>query len=420
MRPSSIFLAAAVGLSATTVAIAPALAQESSRSVGLEEALALFRRNSPELQLARSRLRRDLGAERQGRAVSNPTASFTTEAVGEYSEQYLNVTQRVDFLWDAGGRNRRAQSLELAAKARFQADSARLASEVKRAYLEAWTGAEEVLALRRVDEVVDDLVDVAAKRFAEGDLAGYDLRRLRVERASVGRLLAQAEVTLAYSQERLAALVSGGDGMAQLQPRPLPDAAPAPSVSFDAVTLAVARRPEIRAAQANADAREAEAGLARRSFLAGASVTGGLKVQSDGREGLFLGFQVPVPILDRRSGAVDAARAAVQGADAEVEWVKRAVMQEASIALSRLQSAHRQRALLGDAGLEDAAELLRIARVAYDEGEVGIVEMVDAADTFLEAQLMDSAVRAEGWLAYFELDQAVGGFPDEIETGDER
>ena len=93
---------------------------------------------------------------------------------------------------------------------------------------------------------------------------------------------------------------------------------------------------------------------------------------------------------------------------------------EASASLARLSSAGRQRALVGESGLDEAADLLRIAQIAYDEGEVGIVELLDAADTFLEAQLMQSAVRADGWLAFFELDRAVGGFPNLPETGVEQ
>jgi cobalt-zinc-cadmium efflux system outer membrane protein len=66
---------------------------------------------------------------------------------------------------------------------------------------------------------------------------------------------------------------------------------------------------------------------------------------------------------------------------------------------------------LGDGGLDEAARLVEIARVAYEEGEIGIVELLDAADAYLDARLMNGAVHAEGWLAHFELQRAVGGMP---------
>jgi len=389
MRTSSAVLSACVSLAALTLAPNPAPGQEPPRSVTLEEGLALFNRNSPEIQLARSQLQSQLGAGLQGRAVPNPILSFTNE----------NLTH---------------------AQASFEADSARLTLEVKRAYLEAWAGADAVEALRRVDEVVARVLNVAVERFSAGDLAGYDLRRLRFERGSLGRRLAQAEVEVTRAEERLGALVLASGGTEKIRPRPLGGVAPGTPPDFDAAAAAVGGRSEVRAARAAVDARRAEAGMARRPFLDGTSLTGGLKQQSDGREGLFLGVQIPIPVLDRRDGAVDAAHSDLAGADAQVEWVKRAVAVEASVAMARLSSAHRQMELVGDGGREEAAELLRIVLLAYDEGEVGIVELMDATDTVLEALLMESAVRVDGWLAYFELDQAVGGLPARQDSGDER
>ena len=155
-------------------------------------------------------------------------------------------------------------------------------------------------------------------------------------------------------------------------------------------------------------------------MLAGTAVIGGFKQQSDGRSGLFLGVQLPIPVLDRRSGAVDAATAEVERSESELDLLRLVVAREASLADSRLAGARRQQALLGDSGVEQAEQLLSIARVAYDEGEVGIVELVDAADAFLEARLLDSSVRAELWIAFHELEYAIGGFPREAETGAER
>ena len=65
-----------------------------------------------------------------------------------------------------------------------------------------------------------------------------------------------------------------------------------------------------------------------------------------------------------------------------------------------------------------SSQLLTIARVAYEEGEVGIVELVDAADAFVEARLLENSIRAEEWLAYFELEHAIGGFA--ADTGVDR
>ena len=133
-------------------------AQETKETVTLEEALNLFGQNSPELQLARSRLRAALGGIRQDRALPNPQIGVTHEALGDYSESYLNLTQQVDFLWETANRGVRAEALGSRARAQFLADSVRLVSAVKRAYIDAWESRETVEVYRRSDDVMGELL----------------------------------------------------------------------------------------------------------------------------------------------------------------------------------------------------------------------------------------------------------------------
>ena len=396
-------------------------AQDPERvtSITLEEAIQRFHRNSPELLLARIRLRHDLAASRQGRATPNPTVSFTSEDLGEYSERYLNLTQRMDFLWTGGSRGRRAEAQEIGARARLRADSTRLGLEVRKAYVQAWGDAERVEALRDADAIVRDLLHAANARFAAGDLAGYDVRRLSVERVQVSHRLTQAELELRHSQLRLGALVAG-KGIEPLGAKAELGNAPTVPFDFDAVGAAMVGRSEIVAGGATMDDRDATAALARASRLSGASLTGGLKTQSDGRSGLFLGVQLPLPLLDRRSAAVEAANANVDRAALQMELIRRTVSRQALLALTRLEAAQRMLGLIGEGGVGEGDRLLVIARISYDEGELGIVGVLDAAETYLEAQFMKTAIRAESWLAFFELDRAVGGLPAGIATGDER
>lgn len=417
MNTSSIVLTVAV---VVAVAAAPVRTQEPPASLSLEEALDLFGRNSLELRMARSRLRSELGNARQGRAIANPTASITNEDLGQYSERYFNLSQRVDFIWEAGSRGRRAEARANEARAAFQADSTRMALAMKRAFVDAWQQARVVGALTEVDGAVAEVLEDAAVRFAEGDLAAYDLRRLRVARASVGRRLARAAVSLADVERKLGSLVAGDGSLPRVRaeaPTLSPSQLPPDLVAVD---RALARRPELAAARSATEALDAEASLVRRSWLVGTALTGGFKQQSDGRSGLFLGLQLPVPLLDRRRGAVDAAEAEVDRSESESELLRLAVAREASLAHARFQSASLQQALWEDGGIGEATDLLSIARLAYEEGEVGIVELVDAADAFLEARLLDSSVRAEVWIAFFELEHAIGGLPGEVETGVER
>ncbi len=410
MRGVSIaFVSASWVCAALLGATPPLLAQGSGESVTLAEAMSLFGQNSPQLQLARSRLRFALAEARQDRAVPNPRLAATHEALEDYSESYLTLNQSLDFLWERSDRNTRADALEARARGIFLADSLRMALEARRAYLEAWQRREIVATYQRALEVVDGLVASAEARFEERDVAGYDLRRLRLERLQLGRRMAAAELDLGEAEQQLGALVLDLDDLRPLaaeNPGAMETGVPARE---GLVARAWANRPEIRSAESLAGALAAAAGLARSSVLSGTSLTGGLKRQADGLDGVFVGLEIPLPVADRRRGARDAAQAEVTAAGWEVDLLRRSIARQVSLAASRLETAQRQSRLLGPSGGEEALELLEIARLSFQEGETRAVDLLDATRAFIEARLLDSELRGELWITYFELEQAVGG-----------
>ncbi len=58
----------------------------------------------------------------------------------------------------------------------------------------------------------------------------------------------------------------------------------------------------------------------------------------------------------------------------------------------------------------DPDDLLDMALVAYAEGEMELVELLDAADALHEARTAELSLRAAFWTAYFDLERALGGF----------
>lgn len=411
--PAFAVLAAAVVLTPS-----PGAGQQIPASLSLDEAVARFVETSPELRAARSRLRAQVAETRQSRAAANPTFTFTNEDVGAYSERYFNVNQPVDFLWAGGPRSERADARAEAARAAFRADSAQAVFALKTTFLDAWQGGEEVEAFREALTVVGEVVEDAAERVDAGDLAVYDLRRLTVGRAMLERQLRAAELELADAERRLGALVVVDGSLPRV--RAEAPGLPGETPGLDPSEAALAGSPELARAHSVARALEAEVSLARRSWLSGTSLTGGFKDQSDGRSGLYLGVHVPLPLLDRKGAAVDAARAGAERGRAEIDAVRLRIAREAALAGARLQAALEQRTAADEDRLVGANELLVTARVAYAEGEAGVVEFVDAAEAFLEARSLDVQVTRAIWDARFELEHVMGGFPDGSPTGAER
>jgi outer membrane protein TolC len=67
--------------------------------------------------------------------------------------------------------------------------------------------------------------------------------------------------------------------------------------------------------------------------------------------------------------------------------------------------------VVGDGATDGADDLLDIAMVAYEEGEMELVALLDAAEATHAERTDRARLQADLWIAYFDLERALGGFP---------
>jgi cobalt-zinc-cadmium efflux system outer membrane protein len=167
-------------------------------------------------------------------------------------------------------------------------------------------------------------------------------------------------------------------------------------------------RAELRALQRVGDRADREAEAVRRARLPTPTVFGGLKRadnESSRERGGVIGVNVAFPLFD--SGGREAARWTAERARVDAERTAledqiRAEVTRASEALALRQVAlSEDQASAGD-------ELMRIAEVAYREGDVGILELLDAVRTASRASIRSLEIRLDARLAQIALERAVG------------
>ena len=384
--------------------------EDSVRQVGLRDALRLFQENNLSLQRARSEARSFKGTAKQARAYPNPTIQATHEPVWRkgtrQSETYLNVRQRVEW----AGRSARieaARQTSAAAQARAAADSAQLALQVAEAYAEAATAETRLRRLTQVTRVFRRADSSMANRETEGDASGYAVRRIRLERARYEQRLAAARLEAESARRTLARMILPGE-TPSVAAEPLPSTMPPPVSEREALRAALRRRPELRRWQLEVGARQATVQTVRREAWPDPSLTAGYKRQSDGFDGVFLGVGMALPLFDRNQGNTEAASARLQAAQTQQSLARREIQNEVRRAHEAYVTSRRQTDLLEGNLLAGADDLLRIAQVSYDEGEMSLVELLDAADAYRDARLRAVDLRADLWKGYFELRRAMG------------
>ena len=404
-----LLLVAALGFLPATVA-----AQEPTRRVSLEEALRLFAANNLELRLARYRRAEAAGLARQANAFPNPTATVTHEPLSRdgqsYSETYLTLSQRFELPGERRARAAAADRVLGAAEARVRADSARLSFAVKHAFVEAAVAEEHLAISERVTGVFRLGAQSAAVREAEGDISLYDLRRLLVERTRYENRLAEALLAVSAARRSLALLILVEAEAAEVAPRgPLGVSPPEPALDR-VLEGAPSRRQEIVAARSEVEAVQAGVRLARAERIPDITATGGSKQQSDGFRGFFLGVSIPLSLFDRSAGAVEATEAQVRSAEERLVLTSRQVENDLRRTIEVYRSLRGRTEFLGEDSLDEDPDLLQIAQLAYDAGEMDLVQLLDAAEALWDARTARARLKADLWTTYYDLERAVGGF----------
>lgn len=383
---------------------------DSLRTVSLREALRLFQKNNLSLRRAQSEAQALQGTARQTRAYPNPTLQATHEPVWRdgthQSETYLNLSQQLEW----SGRSARiaaAQERAAAAQARAATDSARLALQVTQAYVEAATAETRLRRLRQVTRVFRQADSSMAERETGGDASGYAVRRVRLERTRYEQRLAAARLDVESAHRQLALLILPNDAPS-VAAASLPTSVPPPVSKRKALRTALRQRSELRRRQSEVDAQKAARRAARWKAWPDPALTAGYKRQSDGFKGMFLGVGIPLPLFDRNRGAAEAESARLETARTQKTLARREIRTEVRRAHDAYASARRQFQLVGGDLLTGADDLLRIAQTSYDEGEMSLVELLDAASAYRDARLKTIDLREALWTRYFKLLRAMG------------
>ena len=436
------------------VALAPPVAAQSLSEV---EAVARMRAEYPQAAALRFGVR-EFAADARGRTLSpNPAVAYTREEAGAAVDDFLLVSQELPLrgrrllLGEAAGHAVSARAAE--ADARLLA----VETELRLVFADLLLAQERVRSLEAGAGRLDGLIAVLRTREEQGEGSRFDRLRAEREAAEVDADRALADIARRQAQARLAAFFAEGtdpDGLTaagRLDDYLPPASAPVPPPEG---------RHDYRALGLEAERWGVEGRAARRLRLPSAQVTGGLKrsigpgptgaglgstgaglgltdtgLRSTGTGlgstgagfgstgaglgstgaglgstgvGFVLGASVSVPLFDR--GQAQAARASAARARVEAE---RQVLAARIAAEVRAASA----AAVGERELADrylaesvarADELVAIATAAYEEGEFGILELLDAHRVSLRANLRSLDLSASARRAAVELNRAAG------------
>lgn len=403
----------------------PERAGADSVSLTLREAQVRGLRSSRTVSGAREAAAAASARARQAADFPNPVLSYarenTSAGAARNSQGIITLGQPIE----PGLRSVRHRAASLrseAAAALLRRAEDEVLYDVARAFARVMESDRRAQLATDAVAVFERAQRVSDARFAAGDISGYAQGRVRLEAARYRALSAEAELERRRARLALAGLLVVGDAPMTPDAFRLDTAAASADASADGshrtisvdslVALALQRRPDLSAARLEAESRTADARVAGRERIPTATVTAGVKTEEAYGLGTLRGFVVgvalPLPLWDRGTAAAQAADADAREAHVLARLLERRVELEVREAHSALDALEEQLAALTPALGELATATVRAAESAYAEGEIPLVEWLDAVRAHQEAEATLAALRAESIIRRSALDRAIG------------
>ena len=406
---------------AVALVVRPARAAEETAQVTLDEAVALLRRQSPELLAGALKVRAAQGDVTTARLYPNPTLSFGAGnfpigrtnppgiGAGDTVNEQVGIGQEL-VLWGKRGERIAAAHGRMAAAGAERADlDRRLVFEVRARFVRTLVAGERLRLARENLTHYRETVRVSRERADAGEISAAEFDKIALEQRGFEHEVADAEVERRQAVAELLPLL--GLDVADLVPV---GELRLPAARTDTDTLvseALRRRPDLTAAERAAEAAEAALRLARAERWP--NVTVGVQYTHDefqvaGNLANSLGanFSLPLPLVNRNQGEIERAEAEALIARREVQKLRLGIPQEVRTAVTSYTVAGERVRRFEEAFLRQSEDARRAAEVSYREGAISLLEFVEAERTFIQTQRDHLDALLDGHLSAFDVTRA--------------
>ncbi len=388
--------------------------------LSLEDALRLAVERNPSLLAGRNGVEMAEAMRLDARLRPNPAVSFEG---GSYNQE---LTFRVDQEIELAGRRRlRMQAAEAGVavgQSMFQDQRRRLEFDVRRGYFGVVLAKADLDVARTALEEIDRIIGLNRARYEQGEISGGDLRRTQVERLKFVDDLFAAQLALRNARSALLALINApdlsvefdvvealsvADGPATSGQRP----APAPVLPLDATSLraqALAGRPDLLAAQGEAQRADTETRLQRALRTPNITVGGGYR-RDFGSNAVVFGITVPLPFSNRNQGGIARAEAERRRSVNLATATATGVLLDVQQAINTVDVARARVDYIEREYLTTSRESRDIVLQAYRLGTANLIDFLDAQRAFRDTLRTYNRALYEQRLGLFQLAAATGG-----------
>ncbi len=368
-----------------------------------------------------------------GQYIDNKTSAARFPGLATQGIEFQIYTAGVDVSWELDLFGRIARSFEaireLENKAVFNSIDAlnMLQSEIAIAYIQL-RGAQNQKHIAETNaKNQNDTLSLLEKRFTSGIIGSLDLERAKAQNYLTRSKVVAYDTLINNALNRISSLLGKYPGDL---PSDLKDIKPIPKyegpVTISEPAQIIARRPDLRMAEAQAHSATAEVGLHMADLFPRISFTGALSRDArhigdlDDRraaEAYTFGPRITWAILDAPH-IVSRIKASRRNAQAEVLTYQNSVikaLEEVDNSLVAIGNLQESLELLSNAA-ESSRKAEQIAKAQYEAGFISYLDLLLAQTSTLEAENTLAQAQIESSLSFVSLFKALGGAWEEEKT----
>lgn len=419
-----------VVLTALLLALAARVwAQDLPASLSLQDALHLARSRNPTLAAAVNEVEMAEADRLQATRRLNPAVTSGSEGYPLFSSprpSFIDgqeLTVRVDQEFETAGRRRlrsegAAASIEVA-RSRLADQRRRLELSVQRAYFQIVLAKADREVARAALEDIDRMLGITKARLDQGEIAGGELRRLQVERLRFIDDQFSTELAFKNAKSALLALLGLSDltrdfdvsgNLTEVPPSLAGFSGGIPGGAVDRVAFeqqALAARPDLIAARGEERRADTETQLQRALRTPNITLGGGYK-RTLTSNGVVFGLTVPLPLFNRNPGGIARAEAESRRAANRSAAAAATVRLDVQQAVNAIEVSQARVRYIEQDTLAAAREARDAVMAAYQVGEAGLIDYLDAQRAFRETLRIYNRALYERRVSDFEVAAAVG------------
>jgi len=362
-------------------------------------------------QLLQSRVDAARGKLRAVDVWDNPVIEISREEAGNETEYGLWLRQSFQLSGQRSINIEAAQTAVTEQEAVNALQRTERIAQIRGYFYQVLFYQRQQLLFKQWLEKVSVAESAIEKREIAGDASGYDRRRISRERLDLQARLRRSEMELFASHEQLLGVIASD---AQLQIGEVTgELLPQQQHPFELLLEKLDQHSMLLQLQRQSDVARLEAHAFARAGIPDLTLGIGQKyLDSPGENdtGLMLSASLPLPVFNRKQGEHERAIAQAQQLQSEYRLRLRQLQSNVRSLWHKADQQRKNTKLFAEQSVGAATEIVEIAEASYYASEIGVLELIDAYRSALDAELSVLQMALDSRLLRIDLDKMTEGY----------